>query len=113
MSLLHLVADVINHHEEMIQKQPVRSINANNIGNRLCLHHFVSVVKFIAERGLTIRDDENVGLSRKFFQKFSKLFSSKYLKKEVVMLLTISFATVSQTANPCQILCCIIKFCYG
>jgi len=50
----------------------------NNIENRLCLQRLVSVAKFIAERGLAFRDDENVGLSRKFSKKFSKHFSSKY-----------------------------------
>jgi len=38
----------------------------------------VSAVKFVAERGLAFRDDENVGLQRKFSKKVSKLFSSKY-----------------------------------
>jgi len=44
----------------------------------------VSVVKFIAERGVALRDDENVGLSRKFFQKFSKLFLNKISKKDAM-----------------------------
>jgi len=57
MPRLRLVRDVINHHEELMQSYPVRSINANNIGNRFC-QRLVSVVKFIAERGLTFRDDE-------------------------------------------------------
>jgi len=35
-----------------------------------------SVVKFIAERGLTFRDDENVGSPRKFFQ-------TKFQQKEI------------------------------
>jgi len=43
-----------------------------------------------------------------FSKKFSKLFSSKYLKKEDAMLLATGFATVSQIANPCQIPCCVI-----
>ena len=33
------------------------------------LQRLVSVVKLIAKRGLSFRDDENVGLPRKFFQK--------------------------------------------
>jgi len=50
----------------------VRSINANNYSKSL-LQSVVSVVKFIAERGLTFRHDENVGSPRKFFQtKFQK-----------------------------------------
>jgi len=47
-----------------------------------------------------------------FSKKFSKLLSSKYLKKEDAMLLATGFATVSQIANHCQIPCCIRKFCY-
>jgi len=74
MPRLHLVADVINHYEELIQNWPVRSINANNIGNRLCLQRLVSVVKFISERELEFRDDENVGSPRTFFQKIVKTF---------------------------------------
>jgi len=85
----------------------------NNIGNRLCLQRLVSVVKFIAERGLAFRDDENVGSSRKLFQKnFQTFFQAKFQKKEDAMLLMTDFATVSQIANYCQISCCIIKFCY-
>ena len=68
MPRLRLVADVITHYEESIQSYPVRPINANNIGNRLCLQRLVSVVKFIAERGLAFRDDENVVSPRNFFQ---------------------------------------------
>jgi len=45
MPHLHLVADVINHYAELIQNSPVRSINLNNIWNRLCLQRLVSVVK--------------------------------------------------------------------
>jgi len=70
----------------------------------------VSVVKFIAERGLAFRDDENVGPPRKFFQKISKLFFKQILKKEDAMLLATGFATVPQIASDCQIPCCIIKF---
>jgi len=76
MLRLHLIADLINNYEELIQNWPVRSVNVNNIGNRLCLQRLVSVVKFIAER-LAFRDNENVESPRKFFQKFSKLLSSK------------------------------------
>jgi len=70
----------------------------------------VSVVRCIAERGLALRDDENVGSSRKFFpEKFLKLSSSKISKKEDAMFLVTDFATVSQIANHCQ-KCCIISF---
>jgi len=62
----------------------------------------VSVVKFIAERGLAFRDDENVGSPRKFSKKFSELFSSKIPKQDAMLLVT-DFATVSQIANHCQI----------
>jgi len=40
MPRLHLVADVINHCEELMQNYSVRSINANNVGNRLYLAIF-------------------------------------------------------------------------
>jgi len=61
-----------------MQSKPVRSVNAHNIGNRFCLQRLVSVVKFISERGLAFRDDENVGSSRKFFQKiFQNFFQAK------------------------------------
>jgi len=64
----------------------------------------VSVVKFIAERGLAFKDDENVEWSRKFFQtKFRIFFQAKCSKKEDAMLLVTNFATVSQIANHCQI----------
>jgi len=94
MPRLHLVADVINHYEELIQNQPVKSINANKIGNRLCLQCLVSVVKFIAERGLAFRDDENFGSPRKIFQKIFKTFFQQILKKEDAMFLTTGFSTV-------------------
>jgi len=110
MPRLHLIADVINHCEELIQNWPVRSTNANNIGNRLCLQRLVSVIKFIAERGLAFRDDENVGSPRSFFQKIFKAFF-KQIEKNDVMLLATGLVTVSQIANPCQIPCCITKFC--
>jgi len=64
----------------------------------------VSVVKFIAEQGLAFRDDENVGSSRKFFQKIFQIFiQAKFQKTELAMLLVTDFATVSQIANHCQI----------
>jgi len=94
MPRLHLVADVINHYEELIQNQPVKSINANKIGNRLCLQCLVSVVKVIAERGLEFRDDENVGSPRKIFQKIFKTFFKQILKKEDAMFLATGFSTV-------------------
>ena len=113
MPWLRLVADVIYHYEELIRSYPVRSINVNNIGNSFCLQRLVSVVKFVAGRGLVFWDDENVGAPRIFFQINFKLFSSKSWKKEHAILLVTGFATVSQIANHCQILCCIIKFCYS
>jgi len=94
MPRLHLVADVINHYEELIQNQPVKSINANKIGNRLCLQCLVSVVKVVAERGLAFRDDENVGSPRKIFQKIFKTFFKQILKKEDAMFLATGFSTV-------------------
>jgi len=75
----------------------------NNIGNRLCLQRLVSVVKFSAERGLAFRGDENDGSPESFSKNCSKLFSSKYLKKEDAMLPAIGFAKVLQIANHCQI----------
>jgi len=62
-------------------------------------------VKFIAERELTFRDNENVGSPRNLIQ-------AKLKKKENTTLLVTGFATVSQIANHCQLSCCIIKFCY-
>jgi len=53
----------------------------NNIGNRLGLQRSVSVVKFVSERGLAFRGDENVGLPRKFFQKIFKTFLKQIFKK--------------------------------
>jgi len=86
------------------------SVNENDIGNRFCLQRFVSVIKFIAERGLAVRgNDEDVGSPRNF----SKHFSSKISKKEDAMLLVTGFAMVSQTAGHGQIPCCFKKFCYG
>ena len=85
---LHLVPDVINHCEDLIENQTVRSINANNTGNRfLCLQCLVSVVKFIAERGLGFRDDENVGSPRNFFQNnVQKFFQTTFKKKWMLCL---------------------------
>jgi len=77
------------------------------------LERFDSVIKFIAERGLVFRDDENVGSPRKFFQKIFKIFFKQILKKEDAMLPATGFATVSQIANPYQTPCCIVKFCYS
>jgi len=64
----------------------------------------VSVVKCIAERGLTFRDKENVRSPRNVFQ-------AKLQKNEDAMLLVKGFATISQIDNHCQLSCCIIKFC--
>jgi len=66
------------HYEELIQNWPIRSIIANNVGNRLCLQRFI---KFIADRELSFRDDENTGSHRNFFQKIFKDFFKKILKK--------------------------------
>jgi len=57
----------INHYEELIQNWPIRSINSNNIADRLYLQRLVSVVKFIAERGLAFRNNENIGSPRNIF----------------------------------------------
>jgi len=59
-----------------------------------------------------LEDDENVGWPRSFFQKILKAFFKQIEKKDVMFLAT-GLATVSQIANPCQIPCCIIKFCYS
>jgi len=69
-------------------------------------------VKLIAERGLAFRDDENVGSPRTFSKYFQNLFQAK-LKKKDAMLLVTGFATVLQIPDHCQILCCIIEFCYS
>jgi len=61
----------------------------------------VSIAKFIAERGLAFRDDDNVESHRKFYKKISKTFFKQIFKKEDVMLLATGFATVSQIANYC------------
>jgi len=68
---------------------------------RPCLHRLDSVVKFIAERGLAFRDDENVGSPRKFYQKIFNTFFKQILKKGDAMLLASGFPTVSQIANYC------------
>jgi len=68
----------------------------------------VSVGKFIAERGQAFRDDDNVESPRNFQNNFQNFFQAK--SKEDAMLRVTGFATVSQIANRCQILCCIIKF---
>ena len=60
--------------------------------------------KFIAERGLALRDDENVGSSRKFvFLNLKNFFQEKFQKNEDAVLLVTDFATVSQIANHYQI----------
>jgi len=73
----------------------------------------VPVIKFIAERGLAFRDDENVGSSRNFFQKIFKTFFKQILKKKGALLLATGIATVSQIANAYQTPCCITKFYYS
>ena len=50
-------------------------------GHSICLQRLVSVVKFIAERRLAFRDDENVGSPRKFFQKIFKTYFKQILKR--------------------------------
>jgi len=72
MARLRLVADVTNHYEELIQSKPVRSINEKNNENRFCLQRLVSVIKFIAERGLAFREDETLDRAGSFFKKFFK-----------------------------------------
>jgi len=64
-------------NEEQIQSWTVRSINANDIGNRHCLQRLVSVVRFISERGREFRNDENVGSPTTFFQNNFNPFSRK------------------------------------
>jgi len=61
----------------------------------------MSVVKFIAERGLAFRGNENVGSPKKFFQKIFRTFFKKILKKEDAVLLVTGFAPVSHIANYC------------
>ena len=63
---LRLVADVTNHYEELIQSK--LSDQSMPKHRNSPLQGLVSVVKFIAERGLTFRDDENVGSHRNFFK---------------------------------------------
>jgi len=46
-----------------------------------CLQRLVSVVKFIAERRLAFRDDENVGSPRTSFQKIFKIFFKQVFEK--------------------------------
>jgi len=82
MPRLHLVPDVINRCEDLIENKTVRSINANNTGNRFSLQCLVSGVKFVVEPGLAFRDDEKVGSPRNFFQKnFQKFFQTTFQKK--------------------------------
>jgi len=52
MPRLRLVADVINQYEELIQSQPVRSINANYIGNRFCNIWFCGKIYCWARTGV-------------------------------------------------------------
>jgi len=92
--------------------KPVSSINTNYIENRFCLQRLVSIVKFVAERGLAFRNDETVGSPRNFFQIIFQNFFKQNFKKQDAMLLVTGFATVLQIANHYQISCYIIKFCY-
>jgi len=50
-------------------------------GNRLCLQRLVSVVKFIAERGLAFRDDQIRWTTQKVFPKNFQNFFKHILKK--------------------------------
>jgi len=68
-------------YKKLIQNQSVRSINAKIIGNCLCLQRLVSVINFIARRGLAFKDDENVGSTRKFFKKIFVSFFQANIKK--------------------------------
>jgi len=64
----------------------------------MCLQRLVSVVKFIAERELAFRDDENVGSLRNFFQKnFQNFFQAKFQKKKMPLLLLTNSATVHKS----------------
>jgi len=42
MPRLRVAADATNHYEELMQSWPVRSVNANNIGNHFCNVWFLS-----------------------------------------------------------------------
>jgi len=72
MPRLHLVADVTmkNRYRASWSGQSMPKYWKS------LLQCLVSVVKFIAERGLTFRDYENVGSPKNFFQ-------AKFQKKEV------------------------------
>jgi len=64
----------------------------------------VSVVKFIAERGLPrLEMMKTLDRPESFFKKFFKTFFKQNFKKKDAMLLVTDFATVSQIANRCQI----------
>ena len=95
MPRLHLVADVLiimkNQYRTSQSGQSVRTISEIPSA----LHRLVSVVRFIAERGLAFRDDENFGWPRKFYQKIFETFFKQILIKEDAMLLVTGFATVS------------------
>jgi len=107
-----LVADVI-YSLRRIVAELASQVNQREqyFENSFCLQSLVYVAKFIAERGLALRDKENVGSPRNFFHKNVKTFFKKYFeKKEDAMFLVTGFATVSQIANRCQISCCIITF---
>jgi len=67
------------------------------------LQRLVSVIKFIADRGLAFRaDDENVGSPRSTNVGSPR---STLSKREDAVLLVTGFVTVSQIANHCQISC--------
>jgi len=69
MPRLCFVADVINHYEEFIQSY----VNQCQQCWKSLLQRLLFVLKFIAERGLAFRDNENVGSPKKLFQaKFQK-----------------------------------------
>jgi len=69
MPRLHLVADAIKSLRR-IDTELASQVNQCEKYRKTPFHaSWVSVVKFIAERGLAFRDDENVLLPRKHFKK--------------------------------------------
>ena len=108
-SMEHVDATIIfsgrcnNHYEALIQNSLVRSTNANNIGNRLWLQRLISVVKFVAERGLPFRDDTNVRSPRKFFQKIFKTSFKQILKKRRCDASSAVVLQLYHTPNPCVV----------
>jgi len=89
MPRLRLVVDVINHYEELIElasqvnqcEQYWKSfLSATEVAS-VC-NNVWFVVKFIVQRGLAFRDDENIGSPRNIFQKmFQNFVQVKFQKK--------------------------------